>query len=438
MSNPRTRVVVVGGGICGATAALHLARSGAEVVLVEGGAEIGGLVSSFSVGGTPLERFYHHVFPHEDSVLALIDQLGLTPRLGWYPSTVGVLRDGRVWPFTTPLDLLRFGPLPLVDRLHMGIGALRLQRVRDWAALDAVPAVDWLREYTGDRAVDVVWGPLLGAKFGPAARQVPAAWMWGRFQQRAGARRGKGESLGYLRGGFHQLFVALDAELRRLGATMRLGARVDHLVVDNGVLRGVSCRGDTIEADQVVYAGSLPGLSRLLPPELHDPRWTAAEGLGVLCVVLETTRSLGPVYWTNVCDANLPFGGVIEHTNLVPADDYGGRHVVYLSRYFTADEPVAAVDPDAEAVRWVDDLRDVYSPRLDDALLAVHAFRAGYAAPLVTAPYAERIPPLVSHLPGLHVATTAQIYPQDRGMDEGVRGGAAAARSVLAQAAGAA
>ncbi|HEX9548125.1 MAG TPA: FAD-dependent oxidoreductase, partial [Acidimicrobiales bacterium] len=75
------RVVVVGGGICGATAALRLAQEGLEVVLVERGDHLGGLVMSLEVGGTPIERFYHHIFPHEHEVIALIDELGLTDRL---------------------------------------------------------------------------------------------------------------------------------------------------------------------------------------------------------------------------------------------------------------------------------------------------------------------------------------------------------------------
>ena len=191
-----SRTVIVGGGIAGATAALRLADAGEDVVLLEAGQRLGGLVVSFEVGGTPLECFYHHVFPHESHIRALIDELGLTAKLDWLPSSMGVLNGGRIWPFTTPLDILRFGPLKPWQRLRMGIGGLRLQSWRDWESLDTVPAQEWLRAATGDAAVRELWHPLLRAKFGPAAPQVPAAWMWGRFDQRRGARSGAGEKLG--------------------------------------------------------------------------------------------------------------------------------------------------------------------------------------------------------------------------------------------------
>jgi protoporphyrinogen oxidase len=159
-----------------------------------------------------------------------------------------------------------------------------------------------------------------------------------------------------------------------------------------------------------------------------------AQGLGVLCVVLETQRPLTSMYWTNVCDDRLSFGGLIEHTNLVPAADYGGRHVTYLGRYFTADEDIARVDPQAQADVWLDELAAVLPSFDRSAVLAVHPFRTPYAAPLVTINYRAKIPPLRAELDGLFLCTTAQIYPQDRGMSEGVRTGEDAARAMAAAA----
>jgi protoporphyrinogen oxidase len=426
------RVAVIGGGIGGASAALRLAQTGVDVTLIERSPSLGGLVVSFEVAGTPLECFYHHIFPHEREIIGLIDELGLSGRLGWYPSSVGILRDGRFWPFTSPLDLLRFGPLSLVDRLRTGIGGLRLCRVGDWQELDQLPAQDWLRAYCGGPAVDVVWGPMLTAKFGPAAGDVPAAWMWGRFQQRAGARKGGGEKLGYLRGGFRQLFEALDRTLRRAGVQVATETAVSEIILNGDRVTGVETNAGTVDADAVLYTGPLPGLSRLVPEDRTDPRWGQVGGLGVICVILELARPISNVYWTNVCDPALPFGGIIEHTNFVPSADYGGRHIAYLSRYFTSDEPIAGSDPTEEAVRWVDALVDRVDGLRRQDVLAVHPFKTPYGAPLVSVGHLDRIPPLQSHLDGLWVSTTGQIYPQDRGMSEGVRTGTEAAAAIVA------
>jgi protoporphyrinogen oxidase len=276
-----------------------------------------------------------------------------------------------------------------------------------------------------------LWDPLLRAKFGGAAPEVPAAWMWGRFEQRRGARKGSGEKLGYLRGGFRQLFDGLSARLTTLGVDIRLNSRAGVVKTDGGQVVGVTGDGGDVETDVVLYTGALPAISRLVPAEHMDPKWVAAEGMGVVCSVIETDAPITDVYWTNVCDPALGFGAIIEQTNLVPPSDYGGRHVTYLGRYFTsAEQNIATTDAAALTDQWLDNLAAAY-PRFDrSSVVAVHPFKTPYAAPLVTLGYSKRIPDLRAQLRGLYVATTAQIYPADRGMSEGIRLGSEAAVAI--------
>lgn len=416
------RSIVIGGGISGCAAALGLARAGREVVLLERGPNLGGLVVSFEIAGTPLECFYHHVFPSEREMIRLCSELGLGPAFEWLPSTVGILRSERIWPFSSPVDLLRFAPLPLRDRIRTGIGSVRLTGA-DWGRFDRIQAREWLRVATGDNAMREIWDPLLRFKFGTADATVPASWMAARFRQRASARTLRGERLGYLRGGFRQLFDALTAELERLGTDVRTGTGVRSIDVDDlGCARAVTTDGgETIECDDVLYAGQLPNIGPLVEPERRDPRWSAIGRLGAICVILECDRSVSPCYWSNVCDDDVPFGALIEHTNLVPRQDYAGRHVVYLGRYFTADDPVATADLGVLTKEWLSALEDHLPTFSADSVMAAHPFRTPYAAPLVTLGYRHRIPPVRSHIDGLFLATTAQIYPEDRGMNEGIR-----------------
>ncbi len=427
-----TRSVVIGGGISGCVAALRLARAGREVVLLERGPNLGGLVVSFEIGGTPLECFYHHVFPNEREMLRLISELGLGSRFEWLPSTVGILRQDRIWPFSSPIDLLKFGPLPLVDRIRTGIGSVRLTGA-DWSRFDRIQAREWLRVATGDNAMREIWDPLLKFKFGTADATVPASWMAARFRQRASARTLRGERLGYLRGGFRQLFEALTTELGRLGADVRTGVGVTEIAVDDrGRARAVACDdGETIECDDVLYAGQLPNIDKLVPEQRRDPRWTAIGRLGAICIILELRKSISPVYWSNVCEDAVPFGALIEHTNLVPRSDYG-THVAYLGRYFTTDDPIASADLDVVAKEWIAALEDHLPAFAADDVEAIHPFRTPYAAPLVTLGYRNRIPPMRSHIDGLFLVTTAQIYPEDRGMNEGVRLATKAVEEMLA------
>ena len=136
----KRRVVVIGGGIAGLTAARLRAHAGDDVSVLESAPMLGGLVAGFEVGDQPLERYYHYTLPQEAHIQGLLDELGLLDDLEWFSGTIAVLTGGKVWPFTTPLDLLRFQPLAMRDRIRAGVGALRLGRVRDWPDLDEVPA----------------------------------------------------------------------------------------------------------------------------------------------------------------------------------------------------------------------------------------------------------------------------------------------------------
>ena len=418
------RLGVVGGGPAGAAAALDLLRKGHEVTLVEASDRLGGLVASLEVGGTPIERYYHHVFPQERTIQALLADLGLGDQLEWLPSRVGVYRDGTVWPFTTPGDLLRFGPLPPPDRLRLGVSGLALSRTRNWTRLDRIPARRWLARASGTAATEAVWEPMLAAKFGTAADTVPAAWMWGRFDQRAGARQGPVEKLGYLRGGFRQLFDALEKALADEGADLRTGTRVTAVEADDDAVTVHLDPGGHEQFDGLLWTAGLPLLDHLAGVGADDrvpaTRTEQVPGLGVLSVVLELSVPVTDVYWLNICDDDVPYGALVEHTNFVPADDYGGRHVVYLARYYTADEAVATADDEAEADRWVDDLFRRFPHLRQEHVLARHVSRARYAAPLVQLGHLQTVRPMRTALPRVWAASMAQIYPHDRGMNDGM------------------
>lgn len=423
-------MLIIGGGVTGIATALELlSPEEFSVTIVERADRLGGLVTSFQVGRTPLECYYHHVFPDEMQIYDVLDQLALSGKLEWFRTRMGVYAAGRAWPFTTATDLLRFRPLPLLDRFRAGRGALRMRRREGWMELDRIPAMQWLTEQVGPRAAELLFAPLLRARFGAAADEVPAAWLWARFQQRRKARKRGGERLGYLRGGFKQMFDVAALRLADAGVDLRFGTTVRRIVVEDGRVLGVHTDQGPIEADQILYTGPLALLPGLVDDPYVDRRWRRAESLGVLCVVVELSRPLTRFYWTNVCDPELPFGGLIEHTNMVPASDYGGRHIVYLSRYFPPGDPLAEVDVHVEAQRWVEALCGAFD--LDaGAVLGVHPFRTHHAAPRIYLRYLDELTPLVSHIGGLFVATTAQIYPQDRGMDQAARMGVLAAHYI--------
>ena len=113
------KVLIVGGGMTGLTAACRLAQEPRfAITLVESSDTLGGLTAGFPLAGTSLEKTYHHLFRTDTSILQLVAELGLNDKLVWCDSSVAIFRDGRIHPFRTFWDLLRFSPCSFSGRLR--------------------------------------------------------------------------------------------------------------------------------------------------------------------------------------------------------------------------------------------------------------------------------------------------------------------------------
>ena len=222
----RVDVVVIGAGMAGLGAADALLKSGLTVQVVEAAPDVGGLARSIQVGGEGIEAYYHHAFPQDRELRELIDRLGLSDRLEWRSASTAVLDGNRLYSFNTVLDLLRFRVLSPWARIRLGIGsAIGIIPGRSHS-LDGMRVAEAGPRWFGRGGYDALWRPLLEGKFGPFAPDVAMAWLVGRIRQRAQARKGgKGDRLGYFRGGFGVVAGGLAEDLRNRGARNSPGRR---------------------------------------------------------------------------------------------------------------------------------------------------------------------------------------------------------------------
>ena len=421
------RVIVVGAGFSGLAAAYELAQRGYQPIVLEADPQVGGLAAAFKVGGTRIERFYHHWFTNDHHIGALVRELGLEDRLVYRATRTGMYFANRLYRLSTPLDVLRLPVLSLADRLRLGLTLLRARRVRDWREIDHVGAAEWMRKLGGDAAFRVIWEPLLRNKFGPYAEDVSAAWFWSKLRLRGGSRGARGEErLAYFRGGFAALADELVGRIVDAGGEVRLNTPVLGLAIENGRVVGVESKSGLLPADAAILTPATPIVAQLVGPHVdgdYADQLQAIEYLAIICVVLELTRSLSELYWMNVNDPGFPFVGVIEHTNLDQADPTGRRHIVYLSRYLPASDPMFN-GTDAEIVSFtLPHLRRMFPDLSPECILATHVWRARYAQPLALRNYGKLVPHHETPVQGLFLATMAQVYPEDRGTNYAIRDG---------------
>jgi protoporphyrinogen oxidase len=429
----RPHAVIIGGGFTGLTAALELVRRDVAVTVLEADPEVGGLAGTFEVNGERLEKFYHHWFTNDRHVNELVAELGAESEILYRPTRTGMYYANNFFKLSTPLDVLRFTPLSFVDRIRLGLLALRARRVSSWKSLEDLTAEEWLKSLGGEGVYRVVWEPLLKGKFGDdVAPRISAVWFWNKLKLRGGSRgKGGAEVLAYYKGGFAALADRVAQEVRARGGTIRLNTRATDLVIEDGRVVGVETNDGTIAADAVLATPALPIVADMVEPYV-TPEYAASlrriEYLANVCLVLQLDRSLSETYWLNVNDPGFPFVAVIEHTNFEPPETYGGRRIVYLSKYLPESHAMFKMD-DAEMLRFaVPHIKRMF-PKFDESwILDYHVWRATHSQPIVVKRYSELIPDVQTPIEGLYLATMAQVYPEDRGTNYAIREGRAVGR----------
>lgn len=411
------RAAVVGAGIGGLTLAYLLAQRGVRVTLFERSESYGGLATSLQYVGARFDRFYHTILSSDLSMQTLIEETGVADKLHFTPTQQGFYDSGRLYPFNTPLDLMLFPPLNLVQRFRLGLQVLTAQLERDVERLDRLPVEQWLRRVSGRGVIEKVWKPLLRAKFDSTLLDdVPATYIWSRLRRMLSTRKGvtSKEMMCYLEGGYFTLLEAMAAKCVEMGVEFRLATAVEEIVLDGGSAAGVRVNGVVEPFDAIISTLPSPVLGDLLPagpPEflgqLADQTY-----LAVLCPMLVLRERLTPYYVLNITDSTVPFTAVVETTNLIDPIHVGGYHLVYLPKYVTSDSPYWNRSGDDLREEWMQHFRRMFPAFDEGQLVEVIVQRARFVEPLRPRGTALPLPSIETPVRGLYMSNSAMVYPE--------------------------
>ncbi len=429
----KEKLVIIGGGITGLSAAYIAAKQGVEVTVLEANSDFGGLLNTFEIAGSRLEYFYHHFFTHDAEIMWLIKELGLERELIFKNSSMGVFRDGKIFDFNKPSDLLKFSPISLFDKLKFGLSSLYLGKIADWKAYEKVTALHWLRKWAGTTTTQSLWEPLLDIKFGPYASEIPLAWMVGRMRQRMSSREKGDEKLGYLRGSLYVLLKALINALKSMDVRLLREHPVKHVEIEKDTIKKVVVEGGTsFKADKFLFTVPTNLLSKWFEKEAAglSSFLGKTEYFGAVCVILEMNKKLSDTYWLNVADAGFPFGGVIEHTNFISPRNYRGKHIAYLSRYFAMKETLAKMDKKAIEALMLPHLKKIYPHFTMKQIENIYVFKTNTAATVCDLNFSQKVPFCKTEINGLYIANMNHIYPDERSTNNSIRVAAKACKAM--------
>ncbi len=408
MAIERKDVAVIGGGISGLAASVFLTRAGRKVTLYESSNQFGGLGTFFEYKNSSFERFYHCILPSDDHLLSLLSLLGLKEKVYWKESSFAMFSRNRLYPLNSPKDLLSFTALPFIDRLRLGVAALYARSCKG-AGLDEITTKEWLQKFSGKRAFDLFFKPLLECKFGDRYDEVPALWFWRRFQRE---KAGPTEMKGYIRNGYRGITDAIVSYLKDQRVELLLNQAIEKLDLNEEGRPVVSTAHSMTSFNQVLYTGPFGVFPKLLGKEISTSTLDQTiDAQGVINVVLLLTKSLSPHYWIATPEAEIPFQGIVETSNVIDKKDSAGLNLVYLMNYLSRLDPLFSRDEKTIISEYVISLRSLFPELQAEDIKDAFLFRAPFVETVYTRGYLRKKPPLEFVPKKIYLATTAQVYP---------------------------
>jgi len=418
---------IIGAGITGIGAAWHLARKGHRVTLYEKEGGIGGLARAMLLDGQYVERYYHFIMAADTYLLEFIRAMGVEERLNWVETETQFFANGRMYRFTSPLDLLRFGAIGPVDRLRLIGTMLYLTKFAgSWKKMEDRLACRFLPAWGGRRTWDIVFRPMLDMKFGDLTNEMSMAWMWARsrmvkqYREKGVAR----ERRAWVKGSLKVLLEAAEAWFEGHGVTVKRHQPAERILLEDGRAVGVCDDGGEVRRfDRILFCAPSPELRRMLP-EAEGPYFDRIHGqqyYGVTCVVMALSEPLSPRFWTYVSDPRVPFVGAIDYASFTQYEGHTGQNVIYIPHYSLPACAPYTTDDETLVAAYARALQIVF-PRFDASQIReVRVMRNPNSSIVCAGRYSERIPGIRTPIPSLYFANLSQIYPQDRGLSVGLK-----------------
>jgi protoporphyrinogen oxidase len=423
------KIAIIGAGFTGLSAAYRLSKQGHQVTVFEKDTHPGGLAIGYKEKEWEwgLEKHYHHWFTNDDFILNLAKEINYPVLIKRPKASVYV--NNKVYQLDSPMALLTFPELPLMDRLRMAVifGGLRFNPF--WKPLEKINANKFLTKYMGKKAYGMLWEPQLRNKMGKYADDISLVWFWSRVTKRT-------PSLAYPEGGFLAFGTAVVQAIENLGGKVIFNATIDK-IQDNTATTVRWQKGDdkkkTEQFDKVIV--TLPSFLFLAMtpqlPESYTKKLVRLRGLAATNMVLRLKKPFLPnnTYWLSICKQNSPVMVLVEHTNMIDKKHYHNEHLLYIGNYPERESALFAKTKEQTLAYYHPFLEQVH-PGYKKDLIGYELFKAPFGQPIVPVNYSKLIPPMKTPLPHVFLANIEQVYPHDRGTNYAVELGEKVAKLI--------
>lgn len=416
--NPSQKIVIIGGGFTGLTAAYFLTQRNFEVTVFEQENHLGGLASSLTRENWrwPLEKHYHHLFTNDREALDLVRKLGLTEKILILKPKTAVYVKGREYQLDSPISLLKFSLLPFFDRVRTGLVLAFLKLSPSLPFMKKTTADQFLKKWQGNFSYNLIFQPLFLAKFRDFAQNIVLSWFWARIKKRT-------SRLIYFQEGFDLITHALQEKIETQGGKILLRTKVQAIDKQNNNWLVKIENQPAILADKIIITTSTKAALKILPILNTETNLGKIKHLSALNLIIESKKPiLKSTYWLNINEKHFPFLAVVQQTNFINKVNYGGNHICYICNYLPPTHEFFDYSPKKLLTIFWPFIQKINPNFNQRDVISLFKEKSAEAQPVVDREYLKCLPPVdlsnVSpSLTRIYLANMDEVYPWDRGVN---------------------
>jgi protoporphyrinogen oxidase len=406
------RIAIVGAGFTGLSAAYYLSQKGHFVSVFEKEKDLGGLAAGYvkKEWDWTLDKHYHHFFANDETVFKLAKKVN--QKILLIKPKTSTLINGSISQLDSPVSLIKFPFLSLLDRIRMGLALAFFRAIPTYKFFEKHKAEDFLPKIMGKKAFETIWHPLFISKFGKYAKDISLAWFWARVKKRT-------TKLAYPEGGLNSFAQKIMTMTHSKKANFFLSSEV--VEISSGYLKfkknGIIKKENF---DQIICAIPSPVFLKIVKniPVEYKEKLKRLKSLVATNLLLRLKKPFLPdnTYWLNICESNSKLMGVIEHTNFIDKNYYNNEVLVYVAHYVPADHRYLKMTKEQlleELTPYLIQLNKDFRKNLIDTELT----KSFFAQPVMFVKHKQNIPSFETGIPNVYLANLDQIYPWDRGIN---------------------
>jgi squalene-associated FAD-dependent desaturase len=406
------KVIVIGAGVAGISAAIEICQSGHEVLLLEQKAQIGGRIYSIedNVSGDLIDNGQHLLTGAYHRFLEILKILGTD---GQIKKQKSLAID-----FYSKNGLTRLDSSKLPGSLGMLFGLLALKNIKITSKLAAISLAiklkigmegntdedchTFLRRHNqGDDLITLFWEPLILATINADMRTAPAKLLVNVLKKAFFADR-QSAVLMFPTADLNQLLEPLAGFLANNNSKIKLSAKVAKLNISENVCKGVTLsNGEIIEADAVIIAVPPYSLQKMLPND---------SVLAEFATKLTYSPIISVYFWFEHDLFDFDFAGIIGYNSQwifnrrrlidVESPKYGGHITVTVS----AAESLMKMSLDEIAELVFEEIREIFKLDKEIRYMRHKVIIEKFATPLFTCENEKQRPHESTALEGLFVS----------------------------------